>query len=205
MSRLHPADPDDLHYYRAICDAIARYIGDGGDFSLQSSAESGVHRITFSLDHQRSGSYFARLGAGADEGSRGEDSSDVHPELLDDSRWTFDTPTGPVYLRCDREGMPWASIGEIARLFGCSRREVATQIRILFTREFTEATASRAVSLIRIVRGREVARIITVHNLDVILAVGARVNPLQADALRRWAERAADDQAAFVTPIAGTS
>ena len=51
MRTLHPAGSDAAsENYRTICESIARYIGDGGNFCLDSSTESGIHRLTFSLD-----------------------------------------------------------------------------------------------------------------------------------------------------------
>ena len=204
MRTLHPAGSDAAsEYYRAVCDSIARYVSDGGNFRLESSVESGVQRITFSLDHEQSGRYFARLGAPADDELRGTHTNDAQRGEFEGSRETFDAPSGPVDLRRDPDGTSlWATTGEIACLFDCSRDEAASAIRSLFARGLDEATTSRKVSRLRIVQGHEVARIVTVYNLDLMLAVGSRVNPLQADALRCWAAGAGE--AASVTPTAGT-
>ena len=91
-----------------------------------------------------------------------------------------------VQLRSVR-GTVWLSQAQLAELYDTSVPNIAQIIkRILADGEVSEATINSEL-MVRREGAREVQRQITVYNLDMILAVGYRVNTPRAVQFRQWA------------------
>ncbi len=100
----------------------------------------------------------------------------------------FQAPSGSIELRVDAaENTVWASQKQIAAMFDCDKTNVTHHIQNIYTEgELTAEATSEDSSLVQIEGGREVNRPVTLYNLDVILAVGFRVNSKKAGEFRRW-------------------
>ncbi len=84
----------------------------------------------------------------------------------------------------------WLSQKKMAELFGVDVRTVNEHLQNIFHTEELDREAT--VQKIRIVQkegNREVARNVEFYNLDVIIAVGYRVNSFQATQFRIWATK----------------
>ena len=84
----------------------------------------------------------------------------------------------------------WASIDQIAGLFGVTRRSIEIHLKNIF--EDGELLANRTAKKSFVVRQegkRQVRREITMFNLDAIISVGYRVNSKKATDFRIWSTK----------------
>ncbi|MGC9605802.1 MAG: RhuM family protein [Minisyncoccia bacterium] len=99
---------------------------------------------------------------------------------------------GNVELRADVEkDTMWATQEQIARLFQVSRPNVTMHLKNIFkTRELNENSVSKDFLLTAKDGKQYLTRF---HNLDVIIAVGYRINSKKATQFRIWATRILHD------------
>jgi len=84
----------------------------------------------------------------------------------------------------------WATEVRIGELFGVDRSVIYRHIRNIYrTGELEEAATCAKVAQVQMEGRRTVTRQIPYYNLDVIIAVGYRVNSLRATRFRIWATR----------------
>lgn len=82
----------------------------------------------------------------------------------------------------------WLSQQKMADLFGVDVRTVNEHLRNIYgTGELTESATIRKFRIVRTEGARNVAREIMFYDLDAIIAVGYRVNSMQATRFRQWA------------------
>ncbi|MCL2047304.1 MAG: virulence RhuM family protein [Defluviitaleaceae bacterium] len=87
-----------------------------------------------------------------------------------------------------QDGMVWLSQKLIARLFGTSTENVITHIKkIVDESEIDEMATTKEFLVVQSEGSRSVNRSIKHYNLDMIIAVGYRVNSAKATEFRRWA------------------
>ncbi|SHH74849.1 virulence RhuM family protein [Pollutimonas bauzanensis] len=82
----------------------------------------------------------------------------------------------------------WLSQKLTAELFGVDVRTIDEHLKNIFTNH--EQTAEATIRKIRIVQqegAREESRVVDFYNLDAIISVGYRVNPVHATRFRQWA------------------
>ena len=87
-----------------------------------------------------------------------------------------------------KEETIWLSLNQIAYLFDVKKAAISKHIKNIF--ESGELKAKSTVSILETVQiegKRRVKRKITYYNLDVIIAVGYRVNSKKATQFRIWA------------------
>ena len=96
---------------------------------------------------------------------------------------------GEVVFDIDREKETiWASIDEIARLFGVSRRAIEIHLNNIYRDdELKMAATAKENFAVRIEGNRAVKRKVRFYNLDAIISVGYRVNSKKATKFRVWA------------------
>ena len=103
----------------------------------------------------------------------------------------YQTPSGSIELREDVNSETiWATQAQIAQLFEVNVRTINEHlINIFSSQELTEDRTIRNFRIVRLEGKRQVTRNIEHYNLDVIIAVGYRVNSKKATAFRRWATK----------------
>lgn len=82
----------------------------------------------------------------------------------------------------------WLSQKRMAELFGVEVNTISYHCKEIFSsRELAEESTVRKIRTVQKEGGREVARNVEFYNLDMVIAVGYRVNSLQATQFRIWA------------------
>lgn len=86
------------------------------------------------------------------------------------------------------DGTFWMPQKQIAELFGTSQQNVSLHLKNIYASdELAESATYKRILLVRKEGAREVRREVSFYSLDVILAVGYRVNSPQATRFRQWA------------------
>jgi len=101
----------------------------------------------------------------------------------------YDAEEGEVVFDIDQEKETiWASIDEIARLFGVSRRGIEIHLNNIYKDGELEMMATAKENFaVRVEGNRTVRRKVRFYNLDAIISVGYRVNSKKATRFRVWA------------------
>lgn len=98
---------------------------------------------------------------------------------------------GEVVFDVDKdEETIWATVEQIADLFGVDRTVIGRHIRNIYNDgELLEEATCAKNAQVQIEGGREVTRVKKRYNLDAIISVGYRVNSRKATDFRIWATR----------------
>lgn len=103
----------------------------------------------------------------------------------------YQAKSGAIELNADiRKETIWANLNQIAGLFGVQKAAISKHIKNIF--ETDELSPKATVSKMETVQKegkRAVSRSIEVYNLDMIIAVGYRVNSKNATQFRIWATK----------------
>jgi|UPI0004ADC9F5 hypothetical protein len=101
--------------------------------------------------------------------------------------YTSEDGQSRVQLRADR-GTVWLGQRQMAELFDVSPDNIGLHLKNIYAdgELRREATAEES-SVVQTEGGREVRRMVTLYNLDAILAVGYRVRSPRGAQFRRWA------------------
>lgn len=96
---------------------------------------------------------------------------------------------GEVVFDVDAEGETlWATIDQIATLFGVSRRSIEIHLNNVFNAgELSKKRTAKKTFVVRTEGKRQVRREVNIYNLDAIISVGYRVNSKKATNFRIWA------------------
>jgi hypothetical protein len=82
----------------------------------------------------------------------------------------------------------WLSQQQIVELYQSSRTNIVEHIKHIYTeREMDESATCRKFRQVRAEGGREVERELPFYNLEMIIALGYRVNSAMATRFRQWA------------------
>ena len=82
----------------------------------------------------------------------------------------------------------WLTQAKLGVLFGVDRTVVNRHIHNIYkTGELEETATCAKIAQVQNEGGRSITRIVPFYNLDMIIAVGYRVNSLQATRFRQWA------------------
>ena len=101
--------------------------------------------------------------------------------------YTSEDGQSRVQLRADR-GTVWLSQRQMAELFDVSPDNIGLHLKNIYADgELQRAATAEESSVVQIEGGREVRRMVTLYNLDAILAVGYRVRSPRGVQFRRWA------------------
>jgi len=101
--------------------------------------------------------------------------------------YTSEDGQSRVQLRADR-GTVWLSQLEMAELFSASKQNISLHLKNIYKDGELDPVATVKESLtVQTEGGREVRRMVTLYNLDAILAVGYRVRSPRGAQFRRWA------------------
>ncbi|CAN5721890.1 RhuM family protein [soil metagenome] len=101
----------------------------------------------------------------------------------------YQAKNGAIELRTDvKKETIWASLNQIADLFGVQKAAVSKHIKNIFTTgELSEKSTVSKMETVQIEGKRKISRSIQMYNLDVVIAVGYRVNSKNATSFRIWA------------------
>jgi hypothetical protein len=103
----------------------------------------------------------------------------------------FTTKDGAVKLRgdFDRETI-WATQAEMAEIFGVSPQNITIHLRGIYKDNELEKEVTCKESLqVQIEGNRTVRRTVLYYNLDVMIAVGYRINSVTGTKFRQWATK----------------
>jgi hypothetical protein len=89
----------------------------------------------------------------------------------------------------DRETL-WASQADMARIFGVTPQNITLHVRNIYKdKELTPEATCKEILQVQTEGNREISRQIKHYNLDVIIAVGYRINSVVGTSFRQWATR----------------
>jgi len=113
--------------------------------------------------------------------------ADNNPQFNDILLYT--SPNGAVKIEVIYEGETfWLSQKKIAQLFNVSVPTINEHLQNIFqTGELEQVSTIRNFRIVQREGNRDVTREIDFYNLDVVIAVGYRVNSYQATQFRIWA------------------
>lgn len=98
-----------------------------------------------------------------------------------------------IDVQLDHETV-WLNLNQMAELYQRDKLFVSRDLRTIFQSEELNREATVAKNATVQTEGdRQVTRTIELYNLDVIIAVGYRVNSLRGTQFRQWATRIAED------------
>ena len=84
----------------------------------------------------------------------------------------------------------WLNQAQMAVLFGTKRQAITKHIKNIFDcGELQKEATCSILELVRLEGSRNVTRQIEFYNLDVIISVGYRVNSINGNSFRRWANQ----------------
>ncbi len=103
----------------------------------------------------------------------------------------YQTKSGSIELRADAQKKTiWANLNQIAELFGVQKAAVSKHIKNIFdTGELNSKATVSKMETVQKEGNRSVSRSIDMYNLDMIIAVGYRVNSKNATQFRVWATK----------------
>ena len=103
----------------------------------------------------------------------------------------YSSPKGDVRVEVFfQEETFWLSQKKMADLFGVDVRTINEHLGNIFkSNELTLASTIRKIRIVQKEGNRDVSREVDFYNLDVIIAVGYRVNSYQATQFRIWATK----------------
>jgi len=107
----------------------------------------------------------------------------------------YTAPSGDVKLEVFlQDETLWLTQKMMAELFGVDVRTINEHLRNIYqSKELVEDSTIRKIRIVQDEGGRGVSRKIDFYNLDVIIAVGYRVNSRRAIQFRIWASRVLND------------
>ena len=92
-----------------------------------------------------------------------------------------------VEVKLEKETI-WLTLNQIAYLFGVQKAAISKHIKNIFVSgELCRSSTVSKMETVQIEGKREVKRTMTYYNLDMIIAVGYRVNSKRATQFRIWA------------------
>lgn len=103
----------------------------------------------------------------------------------------YQTKTGAIELKSDFEQETvWATQAQMAEIFGVNTQAVTKHIKNIYSEEelVRRATCSK-MEQVRDEGGRTIKRTLDIYNLDVVIAVGYRINSKIGTRFRQWATK----------------
>lgn len=103
----------------------------------------------------------------------------------------YQTKSGSLELRGDvRKETMWATQAQIAEIFGVTPQNVTIHLRNIYTdNELDKSRTCKDSLQVRKEGSREIVRRIKFYNLDVMIAVGYRINSVKGTEFRQWATK----------------
>ena len=103
----------------------------------------------------------------------------------------YQAKSGAIELRGDfsRETI-WANRVQMAIMFGVNPQAISKHIQNIYReKELQKKATSSKMELVQNESGRQVRRKIDIYNLDILIAVGYRINSVVGTKFRQWATK----------------
>ncbi len=112
-------------------------------------------------------------------------------EIADRNIVIYQSKDGSIELKTDiKKETIWASQNQIAEIFGVNVRTINEHIKNIYkTKELEEKATIRIFRIVQKEGSRSVERATNHYNLDMIIAIGYRVNSKNATQFRIWATK----------------
>ena len=103
----------------------------------------------------------------------------------------YQTKSGAIELRGDlTHGTIWANRMQMAEMFGVNPQAITKHVQNIYNeKELPRRGTSSKMELVQDESGRRVRREVDVYNLDVLIAVGYRINSIVGTKFRQWATK----------------
>jgi prophage maintenance system killer protein len=112
-------------------------------------------------------------------------------EMIEKSPVIYQAKSGAIELRGDLEKETvWATQAQIAEIFGVTPQNVTIHIKNIYKEaELNQKSTCKESLQVQKEGNREVQRKLAYYNLDVIIAVGYRINSVIGTQFRQWATK----------------
>jgi len=103
----------------------------------------------------------------------------------------YQTKSGALELRTDVANETiWANRMQMAEIFGVNPPAISKHIQNIYKeRELSKKATSSKMELVQNEAGRQVKRQVDIYNLDILIAVGYRINSIVGTKFRQWATK----------------
>ena len=103
----------------------------------------------------------------------------------------YQAKSGAIELRGDFGGETvWANRMQMAEMFGVNPQAISKHIQNIYKEnELSRGATSSKMELVQSESGRQVRREVDIYNLDVLIAVGYRINSVVGTKFRQWATK----------------
>jgi len=103
----------------------------------------------------------------------------------------YQAKSGAIELRGDfSHETIWANRMQMAEMFGVNPQAISKHIQNIYKeKELNRKATSSKMELVQNESGRQVRREIDIYNLDVLIAVGYRINSIIGTKFRKWATK----------------
>lgn len=103
----------------------------------------------------------------------------------------YQAKTGAIELRGDATSETiWANRMQMAKIFGVNPQAVSKHIQNIYNeKELQRTRTSSKMELVQNESGRQVTREVDIYNLDILIAVGYRINSIIGTKFRQWATK----------------
>lgn len=103
----------------------------------------------------------------------------------------YQAKSGALELRADASHETiWANRTQMAKMFGVNPQAISKHIQnIYWEKESPKKSTSSKMELVQNESGRNVKRKIDIYNLDILIAVGYRINSIIGTKFRKWATK----------------
>lgn len=103
----------------------------------------------------------------------------------------YQTKNGAIELRGDFErDTVWATRMQMAEMFGVNPQAVSKHVQNIYTeKELDKKATSSKMELVQNESGRMVKREVDIYNLEILIAVGYRINSVVGTKFRQWATK----------------
>ncbi len=113
-----------------------------------------------------------------------ESAMNTERELL-----VYQAENGAIALKADaKQETIWATQKQLAEVFGVTSQNITLHIKQIFKEgELAEQATCKESLQVQIEGNRKVKRTVKIYNLDVMIAVGYRINSVMGTKFRQWA------------------
>lgn len=103
----------------------------------------------------------------------------------------YQAKSGAIELRGDfGKETVWANRMQMAEMFGVNPQAISKHIQNIYKEnELSRGATSSKMELVQSESGRQVRREVDIYNLDVLIAVGYRINSVVGTKFRQWATK----------------
>jgi len=103
----------------------------------------------------------------------------------------YQAKSGALELRADVANETiWANRMQMAKMFNVNPQAISKHIQNIYKeRELSKKATSSKMELVQNEAGREVKRQVDIYNLDILVAVGYRINSVVGTKFRQWATK----------------